>query len=60
MLRSIPINKVKEFENTFLLALEKRFPAVLNKLKERKAKITPDMGKTLADLAAEVASQYQA
>ena len=60
LLRSIPINKVKEFENTFLLALEKRFPAVLNKLKERKAKITPDIGKTLADLAAEVASQYQA
>ena len=59
LLRRIPIENVKEFENTFLLALEKRFPEVLNKLKDKKGKITPEIGKTLADLAAEIASQYQ-
>jgi len=57
-LRSVPINKVKEFEGTFLASLEKRFPQVLAKLKEKKGTITDEIAKTLSELAAEIASQY--
>ena len=60
LLRKVPIDKVKEFENIYLLALEKRFPEVLNKLKQPKAKITADLAKVLTDLAAEISTQYQA
>ncbi|OWY20116.1 F0F1 ATP synthase subunit alpha [Sphingobacteriales bacterium UPWRP_1] len=57
-LRSVPVNKVKEFEGTFLASLEKRFPQVLAKLKEKKGTITDEIAKTLSELAAEIASQY--
>ncbi|HNI43927.1 MAG TPA: F0F1 ATP synthase subunit alpha [Chitinophagales bacterium] len=58
LLRSVPANKVRDFENVFLLALEKRFPKVLEQLRDKGSKLTPEIEKTLTDLAKEIASQY--
>ncbi|QQS29592.1 MAG: F0F1 ATP synthase subunit alpha [Sphingobacteriales bacterium] len=58
LLRNVPVNKVKEFEMTFLASLEKRFPDVLAKLREKKGSINDDMDKTLTTLANEISSQY--
>ena len=58
LLRNVPANKVRDFENVFLLALEKRFPKVLEQLRDKSSKLTPEIEKTLTDLAKEIASQY--
>ena len=58
LLRDIPANKVRDFETVFLLALEKRHPEVLNKLREKGGKITPDIDKVLRDVADEVSARY--
>ncbi len=58
LLRNVPLNKVKEFEMTFLASLEKRFPDVLSKLREKKGNITDEIGNTLTTLSNEISSQY--
>ena len=58
LLRNVPLDKVREFETDYLLSLEKRFPDVLEKLSERKGKMTPDLEKVLKEVAAEAAARY--
>jgi F-type H+/Na+-transporting ATPase subunit alpha len=58
LMRTVPVNKVKEFEKEFLAQLQSRFPEVLTSLKGKE--ITADAQKTLRDLAAEVALNYKA
>ena len=60
LLRHVPVNKVREFENNFLLTLEKRHPQVLARLREPKCdlKKETDVTKTLVDLANELIAKY--
>ena len=60
LLRHVPVNKVREFENNFLLTLEKRHPQVLARLREPKCdlKKEADVTKTLVDLANELIAKY--
>jgi F-type H+/Na+-transporting ATPase subunit alpha len=58
LMRTVPVNKVKEFEAEFLSQLGSRFPEVLASLKGKE--LTADAQKTLRDLAAEVALNYKA
>ncbi|MFK7908926.1 MAG: F0F1 ATP synthase subunit alpha, partial [Chitinophagales bacterium] len=58
LLRTVPLEKVRDFETDYLLSLEKRFPDVLKKLGERKGKMTPELEKVLREVAAETASRY--
>lgn len=58
LMRTVPVNRVKEFEKQFLSQLENRFPDVLLSLKSKE--LTADAQKTLRDLAAEVALNYKA
>lgn len=58
LMRTVPVNKVKEFEKEFLAQLESRFPEVLLSLKGKE--VSADAQKTLKDLAAEVALNYKA
>ncbi len=58
LLRTVPVDKVREFETDYLLSLEKRFPDVLKKLAEKKGKMTPELEKVLREVAAEAAARY--
>ncbi|MGB0930082.1 MAG: F0F1 ATP synthase subunit alpha [Chitinophagales bacterium] len=58
LLRTVPVDKVREFESDYLLSLEKRFPDVLKKLAQKKGKMTPELEKVLREVAAEAASRY--
>ncbi|MFK8103165.1 MAG: F0F1 ATP synthase subunit alpha [Saprospiraceae bacterium] len=57
LLRDVPVNKVKEFEETFLSSLEQRFPEVLKTFKS--GKLTDEATKAITDLAAEISKQYK-
>ena len=59
LVRDVPVEKVHEFEETFLLTLEKRFPDTLKALSEKKGKINDELAKTLTEVANEVASKYK-
>ncbi len=59
LLRNIPANKVKEFEDDFLISLEKRHPDLIKKLSERKGKITSEIEAELTELAKETAKKYE-
>lgn len=59
LLRDVPVDKVKEFESTFLLAMEQRHPDVMKKLSERKGKLTNEIKDTLTSVAKEIASAYR-
>lgn len=56
LLRNVPVNKVKEFEEDFLTQLEHRHPQVLADLK--KGKFTDELTGLLEEVAREVASKY--
>lgn len=58
LLRSVPVEKAREFETDYLLSLEKRFPEILKKLAEKKGKMTPEIEKVLREVAAETAARY--
>ena len=55
MLREVPQNRVREFEQVFLTSLEKRHPEVLAQLREKKGEITADLASKLTELAKECA-----
>ena len=57
LLREVPLNKVKEFEETFLMQLERKFPAVLENF--RKGKLDDADLKTVKALAAELVPQFK-
>ena len=56
LLKDVPVNKIREFEEIFLTTLEQKHPEVLDTF--RAGKLTDDAIATLKTLAAEVSSQY--
>ncbi len=57
LISSVPVNKVKEFEETFLTTLEQKHPDVLSTLKS--GKLSDEATNTLTALAAEMTAQYK-
>jgi F-type H+/Na+-transporting ATPase subunit alpha len=57
LLKDVPLNKVREFEDMFLTTLEKRNPEVLEAI--RKAAISDKDAATLKALAADLTIQYK-
>jgi F-type H+/Na+-transporting ATPase subunit alpha len=57
LLRSIPVSKVKEFENDYLELLDLKYKDVLKSLRE--GQINDDITKTLETLASEVAMKFK-
>jgi len=56
LLKDVPVNKVREFEENFLTTLEQKHPEVLDTFRE--GKLTDDAIDTLKKLAAEISAQY--
>jgi len=56
LLRNVPVEKVKEFEEQFLTTLEKRHPEVLETFKA--GKLTDEATDVLRTLAADLSKQY--
>jgi len=56
LLRSVPVNKVKEFEESFLAVMETSHKNILEDL--RAGKLTDEVTTTLEKVAAEVATQF--
>lgn len=57
LLRNVPVNKVREFEETFLTTMERTEGATLEAL--RKGNLSDEVMATLKRVGAEVASQYK-
>ncbi|WP_319500536.1 F0F1 ATP synthase subunit alpha [uncultured Draconibacterium sp.] len=57
LLRSVPIDKVKEFEADFLETMEMSHRPVLDELKT--GKLTPEIEETIRKVAAETAEKYK-
>ncbi len=57
LLKEVPINKVKEFEESFLEFIETKYNQVLETLK--KGEINDEITKVLEDTAAEIALKYK-
>ncbi len=57
LLRNVPVNKVREFEEVFLTTLEQQHPDVLETF--RQGKLTDEATSTLRELAAELSKQYE-
>lgn len=63
LIKEVPVNKVKEFEETFLLTLAKRYPDVMKKLDNPKLKFKKSaedkaIKQKIEEVAAEVAAKY--
>ena len=58
LLKNVPVDKVREFEENFLTTLEQRSPETLETFKS--GKLTDEATKYVTDLAAELSSQYKA
>ena len=56
LIQNVPVEKVKEFEENFLTALERKHPEVLSTFKS--GKLTDDAINVVKTLAAEMTSQY--
>ncbi len=56
LMRNVPVNKIKEFEEFFLTTLEQRHPEVLQTFKS--GKLTEEATNTLRELAKELSAQY--
>ena len=57
LMRDVPVNKIKEFEEFFLTTLEQRHPEVLATFKG--GKLTSEATDALRSLAAELTAQYK-
>ncbi len=57
LMRSVPVNKIKEFEEFFLTTLEQRYPEVLSSF--LKGKLSSESTDILRSLAAELTAQYK-
>lgn len=57
LLRNVPVNKVREFEDTFLTTLERTEAATLEAL--RKGNLSDEVIATLKKVGAEIAGQYK-
>jgi F-type H+-transporting ATPase subunit alpha len=56
LLRQVPVNKVKEFEQSYLELLKAKHQAVLDMLKT--GKLTDEVTETLTKVATDLAAQY--
>jgi F-type H+-transporting ATPase subunit alpha len=56
LLRQVPVNKVKEFEQSYLELLKAKHQGVLDTLKA--GKLTDEVTETLTKVAADLAAQY--
>jgi len=57
LLKDVPVNQVKAFEEQFLLEMEKKHPEILSEFKQGKL---PDEGlKTMTELALHIAAQFK-
>ena len=57
LLQKVPVNKIKEFEESFLTTLEQKFPEVLSTFKS--GKLTDEATSAVEKLAAEMSAQYK-
>ena len=57
LLKDVPVNKVKEFEELFLSTLAQRSPETLKTFQS--GKLADDAVKVVVDLAAELTAQYK-
>ena len=57
LLRNVPVNKVREFEEIFLMAMERNEPATLEAI--RKGKLDDDILATLKRVGAEISGQFK-
>lgn len=57
LLRNVPVEKVKEFENDFLEMMEMSYRPVLDELKT--GKLTPEIEETIRKVAAETVEKYK-
>jgi len=57
LLRDVPVNKIKEFEETFLTAMETQAADTLEEL--RKGKLTDEAKATVKRVGAEIAKQFK-
>ncbi|MBW7890273.1 MAG: F0F1 ATP synthase subunit alpha, partial [Chitinophagaceae bacterium] len=57
LLRDVPVNKVKEFEDLFLMEIENKLPEVLNEF--RKGNLPEDGVKKMTEIANALMSRYK-
>jgi F-type H+/Na+-transporting ATPase subunit alpha len=57
LLKDVPVNKVRQFEDSFLASMEQRFPTVLENF--RKGKLEDADLATVKTLAAEISGQFK-
>jgi F-type H+-transporting ATPase subunit alpha len=57
LLRTVPVEKIKEFETDFLEMMEVQYRSTLDELKA--GKLSPEIEETIRKVAAEVASKYK-
>ncbi|HEY1022247.1 MAG TPA: F0F1 ATP synthase subunit alpha, partial [Flavisolibacter sp.] len=57
LLRDVPVNKVKEFEEQFLMEMENKYPDVLNQFK--KGALPEDGIAKMVELANNISAQYK-
>ena len=57
LLKDVPVNKIRQFEDSYLASMEQRFPQVLENF--RKGKLEDADLNTIKELAAEVAGQFK-
>jgi F-type H+-transporting ATPase subunit alpha len=57
LLREVPLNKIKEFEELFLTSLMTRYPKVLDNLRD--GKLLDEDTAVLKSLSAELKTQYK-
>ncbi len=57
LIKDVPVDKVKEFEEIYLVEMEKTHPEILETL--RKGKLTDETKKVMKDLAAQLVKQYK-
>jgi F-type H+/Na+-transporting ATPase subunit alpha len=57
LLKDVPVNKVRQFEDSFLASMEQRFPGVLENF--RKGKLEDADLTTVKTLAAEISGQFK-
>jgi len=57
LLREVPVNKVKEFEEHFLMEMENKYPEVLGEFK--KGNLPDDGIKKMVELAGNLSAQYK-
>ncbi|MEM0992502.1 MAG: F0F1 ATP synthase subunit alpha [Bacteroidota bacterium] len=59
LMRDVPVDKVKDFEELFLTTLEQRHPDTLASFKDKKGQVKGESAEILKKLAEELSSQYK-